>query len=151
MKLKRKWAWFDRAFGKLNPVPTGEIIPRKYKKRKKAQKKAIKVIVEITPVIKVRKRRKVSIQRAIRNTKEYKLWRQSIIDRDKHACLFCGCKERLEVDHIIPASKRPDLIMTDDNARVLCKPCHSETPSYPKSLAIISRSLNTKNWPELPK
>ncbi len=84
----------------------------------------------------IKKKRKFNLKSRIRNSKEYHLWRKSILNKFNHTCSFCGAKERLELDHIEPVSKRPDLIMTDENARILCNPCHKTTDSYPKSLAI---------------
>jgi 5-methylcytosine-specific restriction endonuclease McrA len=35
-------------------------------------------------------------------------------------CEICGSTDRLSVDHVIPASERPDLIFAIENLRVLC-------------------------------
>lgn len=78
-----------------------------------------------------KKKRRYAATRITRNSKPYRLWRASVLARDGYKCQFCGSRERLEVDHIEPVSKRPDLIMVDSNARTLCKPCHQTTDSYP--------------------
>lgn len=81
-----------------------------------------------------RKQHNISEHKAIRTTKAYRDWRNSILNKFNHTCSFCGSTERLELDHIEPVSKRPDLVMSDSNARILCKPCHKTTDSYPITL-----------------
>jgi 5-methylcytosine-specific restriction endonuclease McrA len=51
------------------------------------------------------------------------------MERDGFACTACGASERdhdvaLEVDHIKPVSRFPDLEMDLDNLRTLCQRCH---------------------------
>lgn len=154
-KHKRKWAQFDRAFGKANPVPTGPLwseidarknrfigpIKPKYiynaeaKRKELAEKRAIERLKN-PPIRKARKKRKIAPHRAIRNTKEYRVWREAVLRQFNHTCSFCGSKERLELDHIEPVSKRPDLVMETSNARILCNPCHKTTDSYPVLLRL---------------
>ena len=158
-KHPRKWATFDRACWKPKPfVPTGELWPtetevkkpKKTKKMKKMKKsnfrqKRLSMKLNVKMVkntggvneqnVRLNKRiRRISPHRLIRSTKEYRKWRESILHKFNYTCSFCGSMERLELDHIEPVSKRPELIMVDSNARILCKPCHKTTPSYPKSL-----------------
>lgn len=40
-------------------------------------------------------------------------------------CDQCGTKDRLQVDHIIPVSERPDLEYVLANLRILCASCNS--------------------------
>ena len=100
-------------------------------KRKKKMVENTGRVNEQIPRLKIRKNAK---KPSVRSRKEYRLWRESILHKFNHTCSFCGAKERLELDHIEPVSKRPDLVMADYNARILCKPCHITTDSYPKSL-----------------
>jgi hypothetical protein len=66
-----------------------------------------------------------------RNTEEYKKWRNSIFKRDNWTCQICEKRKyNMQVDHIKPVSYYPDLIMSDENARVLCHDCHKLTDSY---------------------
>ena len=48
--------------------------------------------------------------------------KQMIKDRDNNRCVFCGSRDRLEVDHIIPAA----IGGTNDvsNLQTLCKKCN---------------------------
>lgn len=47
---------------------------------------------------------------------------RALIDRDGFKCGWCGSKDNLEIDHIIPRS----LGGTNDlkNLRILCRDCH---------------------------
>lgn len=65
----------------------------------------------------------------IRYTREYRFFRKAVLERDKK-CVICGNINNLQVDHIQPQSLYPDLVYSLDNARVLCKSCHLQTPTY---------------------
>lgn len=44
--------------------------------------------------------------------------------RDGFACVQCGSKQRLEVDHIKPVRDAPDLAFVLTNLQTLCGTCH---------------------------
>lgn len=44
--------------------------------------------------------------------------------RDGWACVQCGGRYRLEVDHIRPVRNAPELAFDLANLQVLCGPCH---------------------------
>lgn len=81
-----------------------------------------------------------AINRVIRKSFEYKLWRDSVLRRDKYTCIWCGLiggwskeqkrKINLEVDHIKPFASYPELRFAIDNGRTLCKECHITTDTY---------------------
>lgn len=52
--------------------------------------------------------------------------RKTAIFRDDSTCQICGLREigLVEVDHIVPVWKRPDLYCSIDNLMVLCPNCH---------------------------
>ena len=50
--------------------------------------------------------------------------RLRILDRDGHACVSCGAKESLCMDHILPISRGGD--SSDDNLQVLCSACNTK-------------------------
>lgn len=64
-------------------------------------------------------------------TKEWKAKRESILQRDKHKCVFCGSTQDLQVHHKY-YSKYPNGKMVKpwnypDNALItLCKDCHNK-------------------------
>jgi hypothetical protein len=66
-----------------------------------------------------------------RNTKEYKDWRNYILNRDNHKCQVCGTgrdKDILCTHHIKPVSKYKDLITDTENGITLCEHnCHYKT------------------------
>ncbi len=72
----------------------------------------------------------------IRNSSEYKLWRQAVFERDNWTCVWCGIRSSkkvkviLNADHIKPFAYFPELRFTIDNGRTLCVPCHKTTDTY---------------------
>lgn len=72
-----------------------------------------------------------NLNRTIRGSIEYKLWREAVFKRDNWTCVFCLKRgERLEADHIKPFSKYVELRFDVSNGRTLCVPCHKTTDTY---------------------
>lgn len=56
--------------------------------------------------------------------KGYKKVLKKLLHKYKFKCVFCGNKENLTIDHIIPVSKGGS--DDEDNLQILCKSCNSK-------------------------
>ncbi|MEM7696733.1 MAG: HNH endonuclease signature motif containing protein [Pseudomonadota bacterium] len=61
----------------------------------------------------------------VTRTRRWKRLRWQILRRDGFACVQCGARGRLEVDHIKPVRTHPELSWEPENLQALCTPCHS--------------------------
>ena len=73
---------------------------------------------------------KSTLYKRIRKSKEYKLWRTSVFERDEYTCVWCGETGYIQADHIKPFSLFPELRFAIDNGRTLCIDCHKTTGTY---------------------
>jgi 5-methylcytosine-specific restriction endonuclease McrA len=73
------------------------------------------------------------IHHKIRTSKEYKIWRKAVFERDGYKCIWCGVignGKNLNADHIKPFALYPELRLAIDNGRTLCISCHRTTDTY---------------------
>ena len=76
------------------------------------------------------------LNKVMRRSLEYRLWRESVFARDKYTCIWCGARNgngievELHPDHIKPFSLYPELRFAIDNGRTLCAECHKKTETY---------------------
>jgi len=59
-----------------------------------------------------------------RLTRDYKAFRLKVLVRDQWSCFYCQ-QPATTVDHIIPVSKAPDLVVNFENAVACCTSCNS--------------------------
>ena len=50
-------------------------------------------------------------------------FRNTVLARDNFVCYYCGA-DADQVDHVIPVSKAPELVLSFDNAVACCKRCN---------------------------
>ncbi len=85
---------------------------------------------------------KSKINARIRISKEYKLWRKAVFERDNYTCVWCKERSRvgkaviIHADHIKPFAYFPELRFAIDNGRTLCIECHRKTDTWGKKLKI---------------
>ncbi len=63
-----------------------------------------------------------------RLSREYKKFRLQVLARDQWSCFYCS-QPASTVDHIIPISKAPDLVINFENAVACCQSCNSSKGS----------------------
>lgn len=74
---------------------------------------------------------KTKALKLLRNSTEYKSWREAVFVRDDYTCQMCHARGvYVEADHILAFAYYPDSRFDIDNGRTLCKPCHKLTPNY---------------------
>ena len=66
---------------------------------------------------------------SFRHTSSYLKFRATVLKRDNNQCILCGSCENLNVDHIKPFSKFPELRIDITNARTLCRSFHQKNPT----------------------
>ncbi len=66
------------------------------------------------------------VNNTIRGSLEYKLWQDSVKNRDGNCCTKCGDTRisRLMAHHILNFSSNPELRFAIDNGITFCRPCH---------------------------
>ena len=81
----------------------------------------------------------------IRQSPEYRAWRNAVLKRDGYMCVWCRSTKNLEVDHVYPFAYFPELRFEITNGRVLCKSCHELTPTYGyKAKTFTQQIINSK-------
>jgi tyrosyl-tRNA synthetase len=68
--------------------------------------------------------KKLFKKKSIRNTKEYRLWKKLVKNRDK-VCMKCGVNINLHAHHILNFNEYKDLQIDTNNGITLCGNCHT--------------------------
>mgnify|MGYP001579451102 CR=1 FL=1 len=73
------------------------------------------------------------MNRALRNSIEFRLWREAVFARDNWTCQECGKRGvKLNAHHIKSFAYYSELRFAIDNGITLCKDCHKLTDNYKK-------------------
>lgn len=59
-----------------------------------------------------------------RRTKQYRVWRLNVFNRDNHQCQHCGSEEDIQAHHIKPFASHVKLRFVVSNGLTLCNACH---------------------------
>lgn len=62
----------------------------------------------------------------LRNTPEYKEWRDAVYRRDRWTCQECGAKKSIVAHHIKTFNEYPELRHSVPNGVTLCRSCHKK-------------------------
>ena len=74
-----------------------------------------------------------SKKKTIRESIEYRLWREAVFARDNWTCQSCGrVGGELHADHIKMFAYHLDIRFAIDNGRTLCRSCHGKLPTSRK-------------------
>lgn len=74
----------------------------------------------------------------IRQSLEYRIWRESVFKRDDYTCQECGKRGvELQADHVKPFAYHPKLRFDINNGRTLCIDCHRLTDTYAINLKKV--------------
>jgi 5-methylcytosine-specific restriction endonuclease McrA len=83
-----------------------------------------------------------------RLTRDYKKFRLQVLARDQWSCFYCSAPAAT-VDHIIPISKAPDLVVNFENAVACCQSCNSSKGSRNQGV-FLGRKPTPPVFPERP-
>jgi 5-methylcytosine-specific restriction endonuclease McrA len=92
--------------------------------------------------------RLVSYVRVPRDTHRRKITRRAVFARDDWTCQYCGARNNLTVDHVIPRSKGGG--STWDNIVASCAPCNRRKgDSLPKQVGMTPRRAPRRPGPDV--
>jgi len=77
------------------------------------------------------------INKKLRRSLQFKLWREAVFKRDDYTCQICKVRGgKLHPDHVKQFAYYPELRFEISNGRTLCEECHRRTPSWGRKTKI---------------
>ena len=80
--------------------------------------------------------------------KKVTLTRQNLYRRDEYSCVYCGSKEDLTIDHVIPKSKGG--LNTWENMVTCCSSCNTRKDDKPLDVFLEESGLTIRHIPYRP-
>jgi hypothetical protein len=81
----------------------------------------------------------------IRQSPEYRAWRNAVLKRDGYRCIYCHSPDNLEAHHLYSFASFPELRFDTYNGITCCNFHHKLTPNYgSKEKAFSQRIINSK-------
>ena len=74
-----------------------------------------------------------------RLTRDYKAFRLKVLARDQWTCQYCQ-EPADTVDHVLPISQSPELVVSFDNALACCKSCNSSKGSRSQGVFLSRKA-----------
>ncbi len=89
----------------------------------------------------------------LKNSSEYKIWRDAILKRDNYTCQGCGdTRGHFHLHHILPRRDFPHLVFSIKNGITLCRKCHEKTMGREYNfVALLEKTVNSGNPTSLDK
>jgi 5-methylcytosine-specific restriction endonuclease McrA len=73
-------------------------------------------------------------------------FRDKVLARDNYTCAYCG-QEADQVDHVIPISKAPELVINFDNAVASCRRCNISKGNRSEGV-FLARTATLQDSPD---
>lgn len=98
-------------------------------------------VVPVAPPIPKKKKRGAA-RYAFERSPAWRQLRELVLAAYGRTCRACGSQEQIQVDHIKPKSRFPELALDFDNMQVLCWPCNRR-----KAAHVCPTSYQSKDHP----
>jgi hypothetical protein len=79
--------------------------------------------------------------REIRQSPEYRAWRNAVLRRDNFQCVYCKATDNLEAHHIYSFASFPHLRFDTMNGLTVCRYHHTLTPNYGSKEKAFSQQI----------